>query len=234
MASEPITKVRREIEYPTSDGKPMAETQIHRRNMTDLIAVLEERYATDQNVYVSGNMMMYYEEGNKRKHVSPDVFVTLGIPKLPERKYYLTWKEGKGPDVVFELTSKSTKKEDLKKKFELYRDRLFVREYFLFDPEEEYLRPSLQGFRLQTGSYLPIDAIDGRLPSELLRLHLVRQGLDLRLYDPTTRLVLLTPQEQLARTRLILEGSETARRQVETELERLRREVEELRARNSP
>ena len=51
----------------------------------------------DPDVYVWGNMMLYYVEGDRRKHVSPDVFVVRGVPKRPERDYYLTWKEGKGP-----------------------------------------------------------------------------------------------------------------------------------------
>ncbi len=35
-----------------------------------------------------------------------DVFVTFGVPKLPERKIYQTSREGKGPDVVIEVTSR--------------------------------------------------------------------------------------------------------------------------------
>ena len=30
-------------------------------------------------------------DGNKRKHIAPDVFVVRGVPKLPPRKYYLPW-----------------------------------------------------------------------------------------------------------------------------------------------
>ena len=73
----------REVDYPTSDGKPMAETDVHRDLMIDLIQTLEDRFAADPEVYVSGNILMFYEEGNRRRHVSPDVFVVRGIPKLP-------------------------------------------------------------------------------------------------------------------------------------------------------
>jgi Uma2 family endonuclease len=61
----------------------------------------------------------------------------------------LVWEEGKGPDLVIELTSPSTRHEGLDKKFKLYRDTLHVGEYFLLDPFEEYLKPSLQGYRLR-------------------------------------------------------------------------------------
>src|ERR1700677_1096502 len=127
MAATTSAKRRtRIIDYPTSDGRPMAETPVHRDVLMDSITTLQNRYEEDPNVYVSGNMLMYYVPGNKRKHVSPDVFVVFGIPKKPERDYYLVWEE-KSPDVVIEATSKSTFREDIKKK-ELYRLVLKVKE----------------------------------------------------------------------------------------------------------
>jgi hypothetical protein len=120
--------------------------------------------------------------------------VVFGVPKM-ERLNYLTWEEGKGPDVVIELTSKTTRREDISTKFELYRDVLKVKEYFLFDPLEDYLTPSMQGFRLRAGAYQPIRPKVGRLPSRLLGLHLERDGDRLRLWDPDTGTRLPTPAE---------------------------------------
>ena len=98
-----------EIEYPSSDGEPLAETPVHRDVMLDLIVMLKAHFAADADMYVSGNMMMYYVEGNPEKSVSPDVFVTRGIPKLPEhREVYRIWLEGKGLSAVIEVTSRST------------------------------------------------------------------------------------------------------------------------------
>ena len=88
---------------------------------------------------------------------------------------------------MIEVTSKTTRKEDQKKKPILYRDVLKVAEYFLFDPTEDYLKPPFQGFRLVDGQYVPIEPVLGRLPSTVLGLHLERSGVDLRLFDPTTR-----------------------------------------------
>ena len=135
----------RPVEYPTSDGKPMAETDLHRQVMVDVIETLQDHFAADPQVYVTGNLLLYYEEGNPRKHVSPDVFVVHGVPKLPPRDYYLLWKERKPPEVVIEITSKTTRREDQTKKLTLYRDVLKVREYFQFDPTEDYLKPPFQG-----------------------------------------------------------------------------------------
>jgi Uma2 family endonuclease len=153
-----------EYEYPTSDGKPMAETELHRILMVAVIDMLQYWYADDPKVCVSGNLLMYYVRGDKRRHVSPDVFVAFGVPKKI-RDYYLTWEEGKNPSVIIELTSSSTKSEDTRKKFALYRDVLKVKEYFLFDPRADYLNPRLKGFRLRRGQYAPIAPVDGRLPS---------------------------------------------------------------------
>ena len=88
-------------EYPTGDGKPMAETPVHRMNMTNVIDVLETRYAHDPMVYVSGNMLLYYVRNDKRRHRSPDVFLVKGIRKEGRRDAYFVWIEGKGPDVIF-------------------------------------------------------------------------------------------------------------------------------------
>src|SRR5215471_5000169 len=127
-------------DYPTTDGKPMAETERHRDLMIDLIKTLQGFYEAQDNVCVSGNLLLFYKKGNKRKHISPDVFVVKGVPKRV-RINYLVWQEGKGPDLVIELTSSSTRHEDLNRKFKLYQDVLKVKEYFLFDPTEDYLDP---------------------------------------------------------------------------------------------
>jgi len=240
MASVPRTTKKKPVIYPTSDGRPMAETDQHRDQMVDLIESLKIRYKPHRKVYVSGNLVLYYVEGDKRKHLSPDVFLVKGILNHP-RDYYLLWEERKSPNVVFEIASKSTRNEDLTQKFEIYRDILRVSEYFLFDPFGEYLQPSLKGFRLRNGQYVPIRPVNGRLPSKVLGLHLERVGVELRLYDPATGEYVPTPRELLAQTEAARQQAEEAQREeaaarekAETELERLRRELEALRTRSSP
>jgi Uma2 family endonuclease len=228
--------------YPTSDGKPMAETDVHRRSMVDLIDSLQDYYAEDPLTYVSGDLLMFYERGNKRRHLAPDVFVVRGVPRH-DRLNYLLWEEGKGPDLVIEVTSKSTRKEDLTTKRTLYRDTLLVSEYFLFDPLAEYLRPQLQGFRLVDGEYVAIRTVEGRLPSMFTGLHFEAHGHELRLYNPTLGRWLPTPMEKVieaeaarraaeAKSReaeAARRAAEAKSREAETELERLRKELEALR-----
>ena len=107
-----------EIYYPESDGEPMAETDLHRNWMIRIIDILQHRFE-GQQVYVSGNLLLYYVEGDPTKSVSPDALVVKGVaPGL--RRTYKVWEEGKAPDVVFETTSDSTRQNDTQKKFELY------------------------------------------------------------------------------------------------------------------
>ncbi len=223
----------------------MGETDLHRQDMIDVIEVLEDYFAADPRVYVSGNLLLFYERGNRRKHISPDAFVVRGVPKLPRRDYYLLWEEGKSPDVVIEITSKTTRREDQKKKREIYREILKVTEYFQFDPTRDYLKPPLQGFRLIEGEYVPIAPIRGRLPSEVLGLHLEKSAEQLRLFDPAAGGWLPTrferiQQEMNARreaefknqcAELALDRSEAARILAEAEIERLRLENEILKRR---
>jgi Uma2 family endonuclease len=212
----PTTKDDPPVEYPTGDGQPMAETPVHRDNMIGMLDVLKTRFASDPMVYVSANMFLYYVPGKKRRHVSPDVFLVKGIPNK-DRDVYFVWEEGKGPDVAFEFTSASTRDEDLDEKYNLYEDVLKVPEYFLFDPKEEYLTPSLQGFRLSSGQYTPIEPVEGRLPSTVLGLHLVRDGSFLRLFDPATGQTLLTSWEALGVAESARAKAEAEKRQAEAE-----------------
>ena len=226
------------IKYPTSDGRPMGETDLHRQDMFDLIESLKLFYA-GQRVYVSGNLLICYKPASKRKHVAPDVFVVKGIDTHP-RDNYILWEEDKGPDVVIEVSSESTREEDLDDKYELYRDVLKVPEYFLFDPRSEFLKPPLQGYRLIDGRYVRIEPVNGRLPSEELGLHLEQDGGELRLWNPQTGKWIPTldearehaeqarKQEEQARIQ-----EEQARIRAEAEVERLKKELEALRRNKS-
>lgn len=93
--------------YPESDGKPMAETDIHRRLLTTLVFTLETHFQNEPDVYASGNLLVYYVEGNPAKCFAPDVFVVRGVPK-GERRIYKLWEEGVAPQIIIELTSRKT------------------------------------------------------------------------------------------------------------------------------
>ena len=173
------------IEYPESDGKPMAETDVHIDALIYVRETLKAYFEAEPLVYVAGNMLLYYEEENPAACVAPDVFVVRGVPKQ-ERRTYKLWEERHAPTVIFEITSRSTRLEDLRTKRFLYA-QLGVQEYFLYDPLGEYLRPSLQGYRLHDGEYERITVgPNASLVSEALGVTLVLENGRLRVVDPKT------------------------------------------------
>ena len=191
------------VVYPCSDGQPMAETELHGACMVYVAQALRRLFETRAraDVYVGSNNFLYYEQGNPRAVVSPDVYVVVGAP-AGLRDTYLLWNEPKGPDFVLEVTSASTRRDDERRKRGVYA-ALGVSEYFLYDPRAEYLAPALQGFRLREGEYRALPAVTvlpGRavaVASEVLGLELrdEREAPMLRLRDPETGRDLLTYEE---------------------------------------
>lgn len=57
-----------------------------RDEMFDLIAALKDRFLEAADVYVAGNLFLYYVEGDRRAVVCPDVFLAKGVPKQPKRR----------------------------------------------------------------------------------------------------------------------------------------------------
>jgi Uma2 family endonuclease len=171
----------------------MSETDRHRKLIIAILHALEEYFRDDPMVYVTGNIFVYYlDEYSEFQPVSPDIFVVRGVEKK-ERRVYRVEEEGKAPQVVIELTSRSTSVEDLVTKRYIYA-YLGIQEYFLFDPYGETQRPALRGFRLENGEYVPMTGTN-LLHSEVLGLDLRVERRELRLYDPKTGERLRTPEE---------------------------------------
>jgi Uma2 family endonuclease len=188
-----------DIDYPETDGKPMADTDTQRKPLTYLVEALDYHFQNQPNVYVSGDLLIYYEKGSPKK-VAPDVFVVFGVPKY-DRKIYQTWAERKTPDVVIEIASPSTYQKDEKEKPELYQ-RLSVQEYFQYDPTGNYLPQPLRGRTLDDkGHYqaLPTETLkDGSkiITSRILGLELRLEKYQLRVFDPLTEEYLFTYSEE--------------------------------------
>jgi Uma2 family endonuclease len=212
------------IDYPDSDGLPMAENDSQRTTMTYAIEALDAHFWEHPDVYVSGNLLMYYEEGNNKVRVAPDIFVVFGTTKH-HRSSYLLWQEAKAPDFVMEVASGSTREDDQGRKRDIYA-RLEVPEYWQYDPTGDYLAPPLQGFLLSDGGYgraLALERVGAvwSVYSPVLGLNLRLHGGVLRFHDPMTDEYLLTPLEE-NRARQEAENrfreSEQARREAEARL----------------
>lgn len=226
MAAFPL---EREIEYPTSDGEPMGETPHHRLVMTDLIQGFESLYAGDPDAWVGGNCFFCYREGDPEAAVAPDLLVVKGVPKISDRRNYLLWAEGRVPTLIAEVTSRKTRRQDVEKR-DLY-EWLGVEEYFRFDPFGEYLKPKLQGFRLENGAYRPLAAgLGGALESRATGVTWRPEGDRVRFIVTATGERLLWHEEQVAARKAAEARAVEAEARVqalEAELERLRRKLSE-------
>ncbi len=196
--------------YPEADGQPIAESDATRDYLLYSVEVLRLFFQSRRNIYVSGNLLIYYEEGNPQAVLSPDVFVIFGVNHR-KRRSYKAWQEGgKLPSFVLEITSMTTRRQDEVEKPQIYAS-LGVQEYFQYDPTADYLQPQLKGFHLVDGVYqaLPLGStsdliefihsrvlgLDLQLQAPVPALGVLPLPKELRFFDPQTGLKLLTREE---------------------------------------
>ena len=234
-ALAPVAPV--EIEYPSSDGAPLAESYFQLIPLVYAFDALRRHYAHRDDVFVAADLLIYYQR-RTRKSVAPDVFVVFGAENRP-RHSYLLWQEPKGPDFVLEVTSASTRDKDQGPKRETYR-RLGVREDWQYDPTGDYLKPPLQGLELIGGRYqrLPEEELaDGtlRLQSKVLGLEVRQEAEGLRLYDPVTREARLHDEAAARRQAEAAQSrAEAAQRQAEARIAALEAALRERGENDTP
>ncbi len=210
--------------YPSEDGKPMAASDYHLRLLIWTLQALEAHFAQNPEVYISGDIMMYYREGDPRKSISPDVLVCFGInPKM--RLTYKTWEEGKAPDFVMEFSSKSTYEKDLGEKMDVYAS-LEIQNYFLYDAEGLYLPSPLMGYTLVDGVYIAVPADEqGGFRASVLDLDFYIRDGEIAIYDPVSNDWVQTLAEQ--------ESARAETAEARAEQESIARENAEVRAENA-
>jgi Uma2 family endonuclease len=201
----------------------MAESDFQREPLTYAVEALGAYFQQRADVYVSGNLFIYYEEGNPEAVVAPDVFVVFGAPKH-RRSSYMLWNEPKAPDFVMEITSRRTRSQDQGPKRGTYAF-LGVQEYVLYDPTGDYLRPPLRGLSLVGDNYelMPTTV----LPDDTLTLYSNVLGLELRLVHSVLRFVDPATGQRLLSYREVEQARQEAE-QARQEAERARQEAEEL------
>ena len=210
------------IRYPSSDGLPMSDNEWQSKGIHAAYGPLDVHFQHDPNVYVVADILVYPTQGSSRC-IGPDILVAKGVSKLPKRSSYKVWLEGKPPDFVLEIASRSTWQDDRGWKAEFYAE-MGVAEYWLFDAKGDLFQPPLEAFRLESGVYRPLPArasSAGRvLKSEVLGLELRADGELLRFRDPATGEDLRTHGEEA-----------TARHAAEARVAELEALVRELRPR---
>ena len=215
------------VEYPETDGLPMPDADYQADTFCYARPALQAWFRDRPDVYASGDLFIYLEEGNPDNHIAPDVFVVFGAANH-RRMTYKLWEEPGGmPDFILEILSPSTWRKDLGEKRALYAS-LGVGEYWLYDPHGRFMQPTLAGHRLIGGSYVPLPATElpeGRsIRSPVLGLDLRLYGERLRFFDPVTARHLPDMAESWDESR----ASERERRTVESDLEAAKARIAEL------
>jgi Uma2 family endonuclease len=167
-----------------------------------------EAWLADPTKLVAAEMFIYYEPGNPRAFVAPDVYVIPNVGDEQRRSYFI-WLEHEVPQFAMEVVSQSSVRNDLARKWDLYQS-WGVQEYWQYDPEGLFMRPLLRGNRLVDGRYVPIDvAVDpesGQCQgfSPLLGLEFLGRREWFRFRDPATG-QLLGNRQEIERERLVAE-----------------------------
>ncbi|MBW4467190.1 MAG: Uma2 family endonuclease [Pegethrix bostrychoides GSE-TBD4-15B] len=189
------------LAFPPADlwsDEPPLESDRHRDQIDLLIRLIRWAFCERQDVYVAGNLTVYYSPNQKKSEDfrGPDVFVVLGTENRPRRSWTVWHENGKYPNLIVELLSDSTASIDRGEKKELYQSVWRVPEYFWFDP----VTLEFQGFQLLRGQYEPIQPRpQGWLWSDELGLFLGIHDQKLRLFTPGGSLVPLPEEDAMQR-----------------------------------
>jgi len=179
-----ITPSRRsEIEYPDSDGQPMAENTRQFQWIVTIKEGLEALFRNDPNVFVAGDLFWYPEEGKPKVRTAPDTMVAFCRPK-GHRGSYKQWEEaGVAPQVVFEVHSPGNRPAETIRKFRFY-ERYGVEEYYIYNPDNGDLSGWLRG----SAGLEEVEAMNGHTSPRLgVRFESGEGPDDLRLIGPDGR-----------------------------------------------
>ncbi len=146
----------RDIEYPDSDGQPMAENTLQYEWIVTIQGNLDALFRDRPDVFVAGDNLIYPVEGRPDVRMAPDVYVAFGRPK-GHRGSYRVWKEeGVFPQVVFEVLSPGNRAGEMRRKRLFYRD-FGAEEYYVFDPDDN----TLEAWVRRDGQWAELNELDG-------------------------------------------------------------------------
>ena len=175
------------------DPEPVEDAMQQLPTITRIFPMIEGHFQNRPDVLVTGEAYLCWDPTNKNAKLSPDCIVAIGInPEDVELKNgYLIWEIGKPPDVVIEVASDSTARNDLTSKRDRYAS-LGIAEYWRLDPSggDRYGEP-LVGEYLSHGEYRPIalhEDDDGLVwaHSPIMGINLRWDGRHFATQDPVT------------------------------------------------
>ena len=116
-ASEPPKRRRAspdDIEYP--EGRWTAQSIWHGDAVRQATVALLSHFRRREDVLVAMELAVYYERGNGKARLQPDLQVVFGVDRGGNRSSYKVWEEGKAADFVLEVASPSTAENDARHK----------------------------------------------------------------------------------------------------------------------
>lgn len=204
-----------------SDEPPL-ESDLHRDQIDLLIRLIRWAFRDRSDLYVAGNLTVYYSPNQKKSEFfrGPDVFLVLGTENRTRRSWTVWHENGKYPNLIVELLSDSTAEVDRGEKKELYQTVWRVPEYFWFDP----VTLELQGFQLLRGQYEAIQShAQGWLWSNEIGLYLGIHDQKLRLFTSSGGLVPLPEEDAIQQAEQERQRAEQERQRAEQERQRRER-----------
>ncbi len=211
------------VYYPEEREDDMGETSTHAKLINKLLAMLLHYFDGRDDVFATTNMNLYFEPGNPRRWYAPDLLVAFGVPNV-ERSSYLLWREKIFPQVIIEIASEKTWRNDIDEKLRMYEE-FGAEEYYVLDSEFAYLPAPMMVFRRQGANLVEINVTDDKIFSPRLGLEILRTENTFRFFDPQTNKFLLTleeSEEQKSEYKLRAEFAENEIERLDAELERLK------------
>jgi Uma2 family endonuclease len=212
------------------ENTEMGESILHTLTCGILFYGLQLHFGNRKNLHVFANLNLYYSDGDPPLYVSPDLMLVQSARRFPlEMSSYRIGKDGPAPCLAAEVLSFRTYHEgDLSSKPILYAD-LGVEEYILADVTGKMLPQKLLLLRRQVdGTWLDEQDADGGLTSRWGFRLVLDADKQLRVVDAATGAAYSRPNEgaaQLQDMTAAYRKEADTRKQLEAEVERLRREL---------
>ena len=171
--------------YPYSDSHFEMEGDFHSQPLHAVLDALRAVFEGRSDMYFASDMGLFFEKGNRRAVVVPDLVVAFGAPRRSRNSFKL-WEEPRAPDFVMEVISQDSLRNDMEYKPPLYA-ALGVTEYWTFDSLGRLPTPIIARRLDDSGNYEPIPmAPDGSYASEVLGFDLRADSTGLEVRDAAT------------------------------------------------
>ena len=221
-------KLERFPDFPPRDDMQNT-SHLHRHSILTALAI---HIGNPETTLVHGEVPVAPTLNPWGDYRIPDLIVVFDcdIELIEEQRGYAIDRQGKAPDFVLEVASRSTGEVDYTDKRQDY-ERFGVVEYWCFDPSGgQYHDAALAEDRLVDGVYQPIvidrigeDHLRGY--SDALGLYVCWEDRMLRFFDPGTETYLRTHEEEMDRA----ENAEARAGTAETRIAELEAELRRLR-----